>query len=96
MKDAQNFGDLRGRTFPIGGRQCEQGEGVNAQTRRGFNYGARGLGTGAVASRAGEAAGSGPAAVAVGDDGDVDGARKRNNGLEIGLDYRNGLLGKDR
>ncbi|HMC61832.1 MAG TPA: hypothetical protein VKJ01_21745, partial [Candidatus Solibacter sp.] len=56
---------------------------------------AGGLGPGAVACGAGEAAGGGPAAVAVGDDGYVDGAGWRGLVVEIWLDYRDWLLGVD-
>ena len=72
VEDSQDSGDFGGWTFPVGGGQCEERERVNAETRRRLDDCARGLGAGAMAGGTGQAAGRGPAAVAVGNDGDVD------------------------
>jgi hypothetical protein len=44
---------------------------VNAEARRGLNDAARGFGAGAVSGGARQPARGGPAAVSIGDDGDV-------------------------
>jgi len=96
VDDAQDSSYFRRRPFPIRGRKREEGQSVNAQTRRSLDYGARGLGAGTMPGGAGQAAGRGPAAVAIGDDGYVDGSRRRDIGLKHRLHCRNVLLGKDR
>ena len=61
-------------------RDWMNGQGVNPQPRGSFDDAASGLRTGAVTGGARQRARSGPAAVAVGDDGDVQRARGKLGG----------------
>jgi len=92
VEDAQNSGDFRWWPLPIGGRQCKKCERVDAETWRRFDDCACGLSPGAMPRGARQAASSGPAAIAVGDDRDVNGARRRHVSLEARAVLRERLV----
>ena len=71
MQEPENRIDFRSGALPVCGRKREEGERMNAEARRGLDDAASGFRAGAVASGARQAAGRGLAAVAVGNDGDV-------------------------
>jgi len=84
LKNLQDGRDLGGRALPVCGREGEEGEGVNPQVRRAADDAAGGFGSSAVAGRAWQGAGSGPAAIAVADDGDVElGGRRRERRMVL-------------
>jgi hypothetical protein len=72
VEDAQDGVDFSGRALPVGGREREEGERVNAECGSGFDQAPCGFGAGTVSGGTRKAAGGGPAAVAVGNDGDVE------------------------
>ena len=95
MNDAQDSIDFRRWTLPIRGGQREERESVDAEARGRLDYRSCRLGAGAMPGGTREAARRGPTAVAVGNDGDVEGARRQGLGLKIGLDYRDVSLRED-
>src|ERR1700685_2392331 len=90
VEDAQNPAHFGGGALPIGGGESVKCESVNAEAWCSLNDGTSGLRAGTVAGGTRETAGGGPAAVAVGDDGDMKGARW----WKFGTDWQ-GLRGKD-
>jgi len=88
VENLENGGDFGSGPRPVCGREREQREGVNAEMRRATDDAASGLCTGAMAGGARKGAGSGPAAVAVADNRDVelrcrnwDGRMRMENGF---------------
>jgi hypothetical protein len=84
VEKAEDSRDFGGGALPVGGREREQSQCVNAKSRSGFNDAACSLGAVAVTGGAGQTFGRGPATVAIGDDGDVE----RAGGLGGGMDRR--------
>ena len=76
MENAQDRVDFGHGALPIGGGQGKKSERVDTETRRSFDYRASSVGAGAVSCGTRQAAGGGPAPIAVGNDGNVDGARE--------------------
>src|SRR5438477_7337335 len=83
MEQAKDRIDFGRRALPVGGRDGEQGERVDAQLGSSFNDGTAGFRSRAMARGAPQATRSGPAAVAIGNDGDMQhGRRKRRRSIE--------------
>jgi hypothetical protein len=89
-QDAVHF---RARANPVGRRKGEQSERVNTQARSRFDDGTRRLSASAMSGRARQSAGSGPAPVAVGDDGDAEARHWRGKREWRVLDLHGGLCG---
>ena len=72
MQEAQNPVNFRGRALPIGRGEREECKRVNTETRRGADDAAGGLGSRTMAGGPREISRNSPAAVAVGNDGDME------------------------
>src|SRR5260370_32507869 len=85
VEQTQNRLDLGGRTLPIRGGKSEKRQSVNADSRRSLDDAARRLRSRAVTGGARQTARSGPATIAVADDGNVEplrlGGRLRRGNL---------------
>src|SRR5271170_3598458 len=95
VEDSQDPADFGGWAFPVGGGQCKESERVNAEMRGRFDDCARGPGAGSMAGGTWQASGCGPAAVAVGNDGDVDWARWLGVALQVEMRHWDLLLSQD-